>query len=387
MQYLIKLCRAFLHGENIFIDEKCDFDRLYAEAHAHNLSAVVYCVLNTALNRDNVPQEALRRFENDFLEAVVRYDFQSRQIAEIGALCEKTGIRYVFFKGAMLRDLFPVPEARAMGDVDILIDHDSRNSFKNLLCENGFVCKASNGNVYEYTKDKLLCEAHTRIISGKIGENDLESAFADAIEHAAFEGCRGTLDDNYHFAYLMAHTAHHFWFYGAGVKLILDLAVMLEKCDIDIDKVLEILDGTGLRQFGEVILTVTHKWFGCGRDFGADTQKTEEFILSYGAFGNSGRNKAAVVMRKDIENGGSGGSLGAKLRLLFPSYEKMRNIPYISFIEGRRYLVPAAWVYRIYYNYKNRRAFVHSATAALSSDETKQEAQQELHFFKEIGLL
>ena len=258
---------------------------------------------------------------------------------------------------------------------------------KALLCENGFVCRNANGNVYEYTKGGLLTEVHTRIISGTIGENDLESAFADAIDHAAFDGCRGVLDNNYHFAYLTAHTAHHFWFYGAGVKLILDLAVMLQKCDIGLDKALDILDGAGLRRFAEVILSVTHQWFGVGKDYGANTEQTEEFLLSYGAFGNSGRNKAAVVMRKDMEDGGRGSALGAKIRLLFPSYEKMRNIPYISFIDGRRWLVPAAWVYRAYYNLKNRRAFVQSATASLNSDETKQEAEQELGFFEEIGLL
>lgn len=387
MQYLIDLCRAFLHGESILVDTDVDFDKLYSAANAHNLSAAVYCVLNTAQNRAELPAEALKRFESDFLESVIRYDFQSRQIAEISALCEKGGMRHVFFKGAELRDLFPVPEARVMSDVDMLVSTDDRDELKALLTSNGFNCDNSNGNVYEYTKDNLMCEAHTRIISGRIGDSDLETAFADAIDHAEFNGCRGVLDDNYHFAYLIAHTAHHFWFYGAGIKLLLDLAVMLNKRSIDLDEVFGILDGVGLCDFARVILSVTYKWFGEGQSFGADTNKTEEFIMSYGAFGNSGRNKAAVVMRKDIEDGGSGSGFGAKIRLLFPSYEKMRNIPYIGFIDGRRYLVPAAWAYRIYYNLKNRREFVHSATATLSSDETKKEAERELAFFEEIGLL
>lgn len=384
---MISLCRAYLYGESVTLDENVDFFRLYRLSNAHNLSAIVFCVLNTAKNKDAVPLNAFKRFENDFMEAVIRYDFQSAQKAEIGALLEKSGVRHVFFKGAELRELYPVPEARAMGDVDVLIDEAEREKVKSLMTADGFECRASNGNVYEYTKNGLLCEMHTKIISGKIGGCDLEKAFDDAISHAEFSGYTGSLDINYHLAYLIAHTAHHFWFYGAGAKLILDLAVVLKTCDIDIDVVLKILSSCGLGDFARVILSVTQKWFGCGRDFGTDTASTEKFLLSYGAFGNSGRNKAAVIKRKDMESGGKGGNIGTKLRLLFPPYEKMRNIPYISFIDGKPYLVPAAWAYRAYYNLKNRRDFAKNATSALSSDETKKEAQRELSFFREIGLL
>lgn len=374
-----------MYGEKIALDPCADYDELYKLSSAHNLSAVMFCVINTAENRDVVPQAAFKRFENDFMEAVIRYDFQSKLIAEIGSLCENAGIECAFFKGAAIRDLFPTPQARIMGDIDVLIDAENRDRFKALLTSNGFKCENANGNVYEYTKDGLLTEAHTKIISGKIGTHDLESAFDGAINHAAFDGTNGELDASYHFAYMIAHLAHHFWFYGAGVKLILDLAVMLNRCEIDLDSVFGYLEACGLTDFAKVIITVTHKWFGCGQDFGVDTAKTEEFLLSFGAFGNVNRNKAAVITRKDMESGGSEG--GTKLRLLFPSYSKVRNIPYIPFIDGRPYLLPAAWVYRIYYNLRHRRAFVESATKGLGDEKTKNEAKRELAFFEEIGLL
>ena len=385
--YLIKLCRLHLCGEKAVLDEGADYERLYRLAHAHNLSGIVFCVINEAQNRDVVPKEAFKRFENDFLEAVIRYDFQSKLIAEIDVLCEKESIRHAFFKGAVLRDLYPVPEARAMGDIDVLIDEENRENLKALLTSNGFECRAANGNVYEYFRDGLLVEAHSRIISGKIGGIDLETSFFNALQHTEFCNTQGVLEVNFHFAYLIAHIAHHFWFYGAGVKLILDLAVMLRTCEIDIDKVLDMLSGCGLDYFAKVILTVTHKWFGVGQPFDVPTDNTEEFLLSYGAFGNSGRNKAAVIVRKNMEENGTGSAFSTRLRLLFPSYDKVKNIPYISFIDGRPYLLPAAWAYRIYYNLKNRREFVRSATTALGSDETKMEAQRELAFFEEIGLL
>jgi hypothetical protein len=50
---------------------------------------------------------------------------------------------------------------------------------------------------------------------------DDEEPFCNAFDYAVFDGFEGTFDNNFHFAYLIAHTAHHFKFYGAGIKLIL----------------------------------------------------------------------------------------------------------------------------------------------------------------------
>ena len=76
-----------------------------------------------------------------------------------------------------------------------------------------------------------------------------------------------------------------------------------------------------------------------------------------------------------------------KLTLLFPSYKKMKNIPYVKFIDGRPYLLPFGWVYRIIYNLKNKKDFIKEATSNLDGDETRQEAEKEIYYFEEIGLL
>ena len=66
--------------------------------------------------------------------------------------------------------------------------------------------------------------------------------------------------------------AHHFKFYGAGIKLILDLAVMLRTANIDIQKVFEYLSAVELEKFGKTVLTVCHNFFGEGYDYAIDTK-------------------------------------------------------------------------------------------------------------------
>jgi len=385
--YFISLCRAYMEGKTVTLREDIDYSLLYRVSHSHNLSAVLFCVLNTSANKAAVPPEVFRRFEDDFLEAIIRSDKQDEAQSRLDTLLTALHVPHIFFKGATLKRLYPVPQARVMGDIDVLIAEQDRERVKQYLVSNGVQAVNTNGPVYDYLLDNCKIEMHTRIISGKVGSADAERGFADAMAHGVFDGCTGELTPDYHFAYLIAHLAHHFWFYGAGVKMIADLAVMLQQTNVDLQAVQAILEPMGLWEFAKVMLTVCEKWFSVGRNYDCDTEKTERFLLSFGAFGNVNRNKAAVIERKELEDGKQTSRFKTKLRLLFPSYRKIKDIPYITFIEGRPYLLPLAWVYRLFYNLKNRRNFTVNTTKKIGSDETESSARAELAYFKEIGLL
>ena len=75
-----------------------------------------------------------------------------------------------------------------------------------------------------------------------------------------------------------------------------------------------------------------------------------------------------------------------RFRLLFPPYERLKEIPYIKFIENRPYLTPLAWIYRFFYNLKNRRSFMLGTVKHLSDNSSYSEAEEELEFLKGIGL-
>lgn len=386
-QYLIRLLNAYLSKQELTLDESVDYSRLFSIAREHNLIAIAFCVIKNAKNKSIIPPDVYKYFEDSFYETIIRYDIQSNIMNELDKLLSDNEIKHVFFKGAEIRALYPVPEARAMGDIDVLINPDDRDKVKDILIQNGFELEKSNGPVYDYRKDNVLIEMHTKIVSGKVGSSNAEEAFEDAIYHADFDGFRGTLEPSYHFAYLLTHIAHHFWFYGAGIKLIFDLAVYQNAVKLDINDVVEQMDKIGLKQFSEVILSVCHKWFGVGSEYDVDTEVTERFIAYFGAFGNGKRNKSAVIERKELEEGKKPSAFMTKLRLLFPSYEKMKNIPYIRFIEGKPWLTPFAWIYRLFYNLRHKNEFLKDATSKIGDEKTKIQAQNELEYFKEIGLL
>lgn len=386
-KYLIELLKAHLNNQTVRLDEGIDYSRLFTVCKNHNLLAIAFCVIKNADNKSIIPNDIYNQFEDAFYETIIRYDIQNGVQNELNAILNDNKIKHIFFKGAEIKKLYPVPEARAMGDIDVLIAQEDRDRVKDILIGNGFSLENSNGPVYDYRKSNVLIEMHTKIVSGKVGSSNAEKAFLDAINYAKFDGYCGALNPDYHFAYLITHIAHHFWFYGAGIKLIFDLAVYQKAVEIDYDSVMNKLQEIGLERFAKVILSVCSKWFSVGVDYNADTRVTERFIASFGAFGNSNRNNSAVIERKELEEGKKSSAFMTRLRLLFPAYSKLKNIPYIKFIEGKPWLTPFAWIYRIIYNLKHKKDFVVDATSKIGDKKTSIQARKELEYFEEIGLL
>lgn len=383
--FMLRCLRAYFENNKVNTEINIDLNSFYELCNAHNLAPVVFSVIkdNNSLKENKTAYEA---FKDAFYDGIVNYDMQKAVIDEIDELLTANEIEHIFFKGAQLKELYPTPELRLMGDIDVLIRLDDRPKAKQLFVGNGFELTEDNGPVYNYHKGDVLVECHTKIVSGKVGNADAETYFEDAINHANFDGFCGELEPEYNLLYLLTHIAHHFWFYGAGVKMILDLAVFIKHFSPDIDRVASKADELNLKCFSQIIFSICYDWFGVGKKYTDDTDSTKEFLLGFGAFGNINRNKAVVVKRKAIEDGHNSDFM-TKLALLFPSYKKMKNIPYVKFIDGRPYLLPFCWIYRIIYNFKNKKDFVKEATFDLASDETRAKAQKEFEYFEEIGLL
>lgn len=377
-EQLIRACRAFLQNES-YEPEGCDITALAAEAARHNLFGVLYCAAQESCAKN----ERLRRAFEDCIFA----NGLAHSVCDSAAQAlEGAGIRFVTFKGAALDRYYPVPQARTMGDADILIDAQNRAEAKKALCAAGFTCEHCNGPVWEYTKNGMRFEVHTSLVNGRIGSSSAVEFFSDAIEHARFSGLCGSFDLQYHFEYLIAHLAHHICFYGAGIRMVLDLAVMLTYCSVSADEAVKTLSECGLGDFAKAALAICFKWFGVGIDGVSADDEACELIAGHGAFGMSNRNVAAALQRRDLEENAGSCAAAQRLRMLFPPYRRLKDIPYIHFIDGRPYLTPAAWVYRIFYNLRHRKALLKSAAARMSESGTHEEAQNELEILKRIGL-
>ena len=232
-KYLIELTKAYLNNETITLKSEIDYADLFKLASKHNLSGVIYCVLSRSVNKEIISADLMNKMQNNFFDFIYISHMQS-QTAELAkkALTD-AGIRHIPFKGIELRNYFPVPESCFMGDIDILIDENDRDRAKTAMKAAGFTVKNENGPVWDYVKDTVLIEMHTNLLNETIDKKQTIDYFSDAVNKADFNGLCGKFDDTFHLEYLMAHIAHHFRFYGAGIKLVLDIAVMLKYGSVD----------------------------------------------------------------------------------------------------------------------------------------------------------
>lgn len=112
-----------------------------------------FCAISGAENTNEINENLFAEYQGAFLDSVYINNMQMQIFGEIKALLAKNGIKFVPFKGAVLRELYPDPEARTMGDIDLLIEKAGKSRLRCCFAqtalktrfaaaENGFTQKA-----------------------------------------------------------------------------------------------------------------------------------------------------------------------------------------------------------------------------------------------------
>lgn len=390
---LINVCQSYFCCKTLEITDNIDWKEFFNIARSHNQIGICHCVFSSNKELD-IPQNVRILFKEKFFDLVYVFECQTNALNEVKNCFKNADIPFITFKGAVLRNYYPVPESRTMGDIDLIIKDCDKEKAKKHLAEIGFALISSDGIVDEYKKDNVLLEVHTKM-SGEYGEY----AFSDAFDNAEFDGAVGKFDDSYHFAYLIAHIANHLRYAGAGIGLLLDLAVMLREREIDLSRVSDILKNIQLDRFADVLLALCHNLFGYGIPSDNNTDRLLECFLSNGVFGtirdsvdrSSVKDTASRLMQlgalsKD-NNNDKKSSFILKLKLAFPPYNVLRSAYYINFLDKRPWLLPAAWVYRFFYNLKHKPKRMLQTIKNIDDNKTIALAEEELSFFEEIGLI
>lgn len=95
------------------------------------------------------------------------------------------GIAHMPVKGYYLRKLYPTPELRTFGDIDLLIHPEDRQKVHNLMLSLGYTVKQDWEPTYSYIKDAEYYEIHTNLMDGNLdGRTDLQAYFDAAWAHA-----------------------------------------------------------------------------------------------------------------------------------------------------------------------------------------------------------
>lgn len=365
-RFLLKCLSDFCSGrETQAPPEELDVEELFRLANEHSVDSLIFtqCRKWLGLNAGTA------RFQSVFLWHVFYSVNRAAFLREIAERFRAEGIDLLCMKGAVFRDAYPEPALRTMGDIDLVIRPNDRKAADRILCEDMCLSRQiDNHAVWTYWIEQFEFEIHDHMFYENLANRfDYRSYFDRVWEHVHHEAVFGieaenlyVPDEEYHFLFLMAHTAKHIINNGSGFRAYLDMVLLARRWTerLDWPWIEKELTEMGLLEFTRTCFALCERWFGVkmpleqaplDEDFFATvTEKT----FTDGVFGldnpmNAGAHSAKEIKRAERPYWVS--AAGLTMRRLFPAYRDMQLIPWYSFVNGRPWLLPAAWVYRWFY--------------------------------------
>lgn len=313
-----------------------------------------------------------------------RLDFET-----LSRSLSQRGIAHMPVKGYYLRELYPLPELRTFGDIDILIHEADRQKVHALMQDLGYAVDHDWEPTYSYHKDAELYEIHTNLMDGNLdGRAALQDYFSSAWDHAEPDAeLRFRPAPDFHLIYTVCHLAKHLYGGGAGLRMYLDVALYVRHFDktLNWEKITEEFTALRLMDFFCTVMNACRVWFGmetvCPLP-GPDAE-TLDMLLSYtldsDLFGLS-RDHGVIHLRNAAEEKTS--KARTIRRMLFPPADEIASR--YTFLQRCPWLLPTAWVVRLLANLKRIPLQLHAIRGVSAAD--PDEVSSYDSFMQKLGL-
>jgi len=381
---LIEILSAFINGREPEITTEYDASLLYEISKKQSVSGIVGHILQKYGKNDIISAED--RFALIFdktITQLVRKEVYAQKLFE---RLSQEKIPHIIIKGLVVKEFYPVPELRTYGDIDIIIPKNLREKSHTLMCSLGYKWELMDGGeVYAYKKDLERYEFHTTLNSEKTQGSEYMNNFW---EHTKpLSGLTYEFEDELHLCYLISHIEKHVYTAGAGVRMYMDIALLLNKLgdSLDFDKVREILRECELERFFDSVLFLCSRWFDCKiKPLEPMSEEVYEefcrFTFRGGVFGKQAKEDTVnAEIRQSIDEKGKAGKFSVILSHIFPPYREIRRI--YPFFNGKPYLLPLGWCVHIFK--AGKRSGLRNLKQIATADVSK--AQNEKDFLEQIG--
>lgn len=396
-QILVEILADFVNGRSVRCLPDVSLEALYETAQKHNVAGIAAAMLLPVL-KEQKKEDAYRTFQEVYMATVYRSVLLEEEVKAFAARMEEAQVPYAFFKGCELRDLYPTPELRTMGDVDVLVRDEDMARTAAVLRELGYRKEEGGSAVWVLKKDRFSYEVHRRLAFGTYWNKvDYEGYFAGAFSRLIpGEGSRRFFSPEDHFVFLCFHLAKHLNSSGAGIRMVMDLALFLKayRERMDWGYIREQLAKLGMDRFAATVLQASGAWFGIPeqRDPAAsqaDPGTLEElkyYIMTGGIFGFE-RDESIRRLRSGISGRTEKASFliraKALWRIAFP--KKKHMIYFLPALERHPVLLPLAWVKRWRIGLANRWK-IRAAFRGIDRSGSLEEAKMQYRLLKKIGL-
>lgn len=347
-QFFLSMLADHLNKRPTSAPAELDWDAVLRYARSHQVEAILYSQCKAFL-----PEHCLERLTKCYASSAFFYTNRIAALKNIQACFEKEQIPFYTVKGLDVAQLYPCPPFRTMGDLDILIHSEDRERARKALLSLGFEDESTNAFEINLVRNQLKYEIHDRLLYDNSVNSQISKDYCDqAWSHAKQlpDSVRYTLDWDFHFVYLLFHLKKHFLVSGVGFRQFMDLALVVQHCQINWEALTSVLEQLEILDFAKVCLSFCGRWFD--KEMPLTMALDEDFytLSTQKIFGNGvfGFDDASNRENANLNTLRKKGKFMTVVSRIFPSYQDVCNVPYYSFVCNRPYLLPAVWVYRFY---------------------------------------
>lgn len=364
---LIELLSSAMHETKMEIDsvKKVKWKSIIKESEAHNVKGLVYSAINKSEYLKYIKKESLEQWKRDTLFTGVYQIQHIREISKVLKVFNKENIPVLVLKGLVVREFYPKPELRTMGDADVLVKKEDLSRIKKLLKDLGYSelrdLENHGAHIVFVHNNHFPIEVHwvltnkdyfrgepvfenqiwENAIKVKVGESDaLSLSFEDLAVH------------------LCIHMAVHSVASGFGIRQLCDLVLLVEKKGhlIDWSSFQNKVKECGIEKFTISLFLI------CGQLFKMaipqelnDIKLVEEQLLKllindifssgvHGARSTSGMFGTSLAHSSpNLDSLDSVGTVKRFIMLLFPPNNKLSDR--YSYAKKNTILLPIAWIH------------------------------------------
>ena len=243
-----------------------DWSAVLAEAQRHKVTALLYPAIRSM---NGVPEAIFNKVCGTAIAVATASEAMLKEQRRILDLLEAHQIPCAVLKGTSVAYLYPHPELRTIGDIDILVDEENLDEACRALQADGFAPS--------YTAEKHLClqkgavwvEMHRMVSVFPESEKGrfTKQTMTGALRHTQVVEISGVrfpmLSDAYQIIALLAHMEQHLATSGIGLRQVCDWAVTAHALRNCFDgETLALLERCGLLRFARIMTRLCERYLG-----------------------------------------------------------------------------------------------------------------------------
>lgn len=352
---LLVLMRRALHKEwnkEIVFDPDCNLEKLRDMIQRQSLAAMVYPVLK---QQKEEPWGRLKAAVKPLYDKNIHCGLiQEYEIQNLLDGMERDGVDCLPMKGWIMREYYPEPQMRSMGDFDVLIRKLDSDAMRKWMEQRGYkAVKIYRAFHDEYSKPPCMyVELHRSLLDKSYLEPDeirwlekQEKAFWNPENLVPGKKHQYQLTDELFYVHHISHFQKHFTYSGAGIRHLADIYLLLQKKghQLDwayIDRQMEQLH---LLAFSKKVRQMAECCFA-GQELDPETTLVVKYLTEAGVYGGTELHENLEVLERGGESFGRGRARSI-LQRTFPPLEKMSE--WYRPLRRCPWLLPFYWIMRI----------------------------------------